>query len=58
MTLGTDGRAAPLEKLFSPARIGPMELSNRLVMSAITTTYATDDLLPSERLIGFLEERA
>lgn len=58
MTLGTDGRAPPPKKLFSAARIGSMQLSNRLVMSAITTTYATDDLLPSERLIEFLEERA
>jgi 2,4-dienoyl-CoA reductase (NADPH2) len=35
-----------------------MQLGNRLVMSSITTTYASDALLPSERLIGFLEERA
>ena len=44
-------RAAPTSRLFTPARIGSMQLANRLVMSSITTTYATDELLPSERLI-------
>lgn len=45
-------------RVLSPTRIGSMELSNRLVMAPVTTTYATDELLPSERLVEFLEERA
>jgi len=47
-----------LSTLFSPLAIGPMELKNRLVMAPMTTDYGTDDQLPSERLIRYLEERA
>jgi len=45
-------------KLFEPICIGPVEIRNRLVMSAMTTGYAGDDQLPSERLIAYLTERA
>ena len=48
----------PLTKLFTPIRIGGLELPNRLVMSPMTTDYAGDDLLPSPRLLDYLEERA
>jgi 2,4-dienoyl-CoA reductase (NADPH2) len=44
--------------LFSPVRIGTLELRNRLVMSPMTTDYATDEQLPSPRLLAYLEERA
>ena len=54
----TDERPAPASQLFTPTHIGSMRLGNRLVMSSITTTYASDALLPSDRLIEFLEERA
>ncbi len=47
-----------LSKLFSPIAIGSMALKNRLVMAPMTTDYGTDDQLPSERLIRYLEERA
>src|SRR5262249_56476767 len=46
------------ERLFSPVRIGSLELHNRIAMSPMTTDYATDDQLPSPRLLAYLEERA
>jgi 2,4-dienoyl-CoA reductase (NADPH2) len=49
---------ARFDRLFSPIRIGSLELRNRLVMSPMTTDYASDDQLPSPRLLAYLEERA
>ncbi|MGH0034001.1 MAG: FAD-dependent oxidoreductase [Myxococcota bacterium] len=45
-------------KLLEPARIGSMELRNRMVMSAMTTGYAGLDQLPTPRLVDFLATRA
>lgn len=45
-------------RLTSPARIGDMELKNRMVMSPMTTAYCNDDQTPSERLVRYFEERA
>ncbi len=45
-------------RLFEPISIGPMRLRNRLVMSPMTTGYATFDGLPTPRLVAFLEARA
>jgi 2,4-dienoyl-CoA reductase (NADPH2) len=50
--------AGRFERLFSPIHIGTLELRNRIVMSPMTTDYATDDQLPSPRLLAYLEERA
>src|SRR5262245_9675114 len=50
--------ASDFKILFSPIRIGTLELRNRLVMSPMTTDYATDEQLPSPRLLAYLEERA
>ncbi len=47
-----------LPKLFSPMNIGPMQLKNRLAMSAMTTNYGTENFEVSERLIKFHETRA
>lgn len=44
--------------LFSPVRIGAMELANRIVMSPMTTDYGTSGQEPSERLLAYLEARA
>lgn len=44
--------------LFSPASIGTMELSNRVVMSPMTTDYGTLEQEPSDRLFAYLEARA
>jgi 2,4-dienoyl-CoA reductase (NADPH2) len=44
--------------LFSPVRIGGLELRNRLVMSPMETCYATRDGVPSQRTIAYYEARA
>jgi len=44
--------------LFSPTRIGSMELRNRLVMSPMETGYATREGVPSPRYVAYLEARA
>lgn len=44
--------------LFSPIRIGSMELPNRVVMSPMTTDYGTIEQEPSDRLLAYLEARA
>jgi 2,4-dienoyl-CoA reductase (NADPH2) len=46
------------EHLLSPARIGSMELRNRVVMSPMETCYATKEGLPSPRTIAYYEARA
>lgn len=45
-------------KLLSPARIGTMELKNRMVMAPMTVNYANDDETPSQRQIDYYVERA
>jgi 2,4-dienoyl-CoA reductase (NADPH2) len=45
-------------KLFEPIRIGSLTLANRIVMSAVTTGYAGNDQLPTQRLIDYLVTRA
>jgi len=44
-----------LEKLFQPAKIGPLELPNRIIMVAMTTRY---DFEESSRLADFYAARA
>ena len=39
---------ASLDRLFSPIKIGNMEVRNRLVMSPMTTGYANEDEIPSD----------
>ncbi len=51
-------RRPTLEKLFTPIRIGSMELRNRLVMAPMTTDYASEEGLPTPRLLDYLEARA
>ncbi|MFL2935845.1 MAG: FAD-dependent oxidoreductase [Myxococcota bacterium] len=46
------------EHIFSPIRVGTMELPNRLVMAPMTVDYANDDETPSERQIAYYRERA
>ncbi|HSC75516.1 MAG TPA: NADH:flavin oxidoreductase, partial [Pseudomonadales bacterium] len=47
-----------LDKLFSPTKIGSLELRNRIVMAPMTVDYANDDETPSERQIAYYSERA
>lgn len=44
--------------LFSPIRIGKMELRNRLVMSPMENSFGTPDGRPTERSIRYFEARA
>lgn len=44
-----------LEKLFRPIEIGPLQLPNRIVMTAVSTRY---DFEESNRLANFYAERA
>ena len=49
---------SPPPDLFSPIRIGSLELRNRLVMSPMETGYGTRDGLPSPRTLAYYEARA
>ena len=44
--------------LFSPLRIGDLELPNRIVMSAMTRTRATEDNIPTELMAEYFAQRA
>ena len=44
--------------LFTPARIGDLELKNRIVMLPLTTGFTEGDETIGERLISFYEARA
>ena len=46
------------EKMFSPYKIGSLELKNRLVMSPMGTSIANMDGTPSEDMIAFYVARA
>jgi 2,4-dienoyl-CoA reductase-like NADH-dependent reductase (Old Yellow Enzyme family)/thioredoxin reductase len=43
--------------LFAPLRIGPLELRNRLLLSAMTTGFGFEDGAPDERAIAYFAER-
>jgi NAD(H)-dependent 7beta-hydroxy-3-oxo-delta4-cholenoic acid oxidoreductase len=47
-----------LPHLFSPVRIGALELANRLVMAPMATDYAAEDGSVSDRLRDYLAARA
>jgi 2,4-dienoyl-CoA reductase (NADPH2) len=47
-----------LATLFSPIRIGALELRNRLVMSPMETAFGTRAGLPSPRSLAYFEARA
>jgi 2,4-dienoyl-CoA reductase (NADPH2) len=44
-----------LERLFQPEKIGPLEIANRIIMTAVTTRY---DFEESDRLSRFYAQRA
>jgi 2,4-dienoyl-CoA reductase (NADPH2) len=46
------------KQLFSPVRIGSMELKNRIVMAPMTIDSANPDESPSDRQIAYYAERA
>ncbi|MBO1306108.1 FAD-dependent oxidoreductase [Enterococcus sp. 669A] len=45
-------------QLFSPLKIGSMEVKNRVVMTAMGCSMANIDGSPSEQMISYYEERA
>lgn len=47
-----------LPKLFSPVKIGAMEVKNRIAMAPMTTNWAPADGTVSDRMIDYLEARA
>jgi 2,4-dienoyl-CoA reductase (NADPH2) len=47
-----------LSALFSPLKIGSMELPNRIVMAPMTVDYGMPDETPSERHLAYYAERA
>lgn len=47
-----------LKKLFSPIKIGKMEVKNRIVYPAMVTNFPAEDGNPSDLMIAYLEERA
>ena len=49
---------ASLERLFSPIKIGSMEVRNRIVMSPMTTMWAGEDDTVTQRLLDYHEARA
>ncbi len=44
--------------LFSPIKIGSMELPNRIMMAPMTVDFALDDETPSDRQLAYYDERA
>ena len=44
--------------LFSPMKLGPLELLNRIVMSPMTRIRAGEGYIPSERMVRYYSQRA
>jgi NAD(H)-dependent 7beta-hydroxy-3-oxo-delta4-cholenoic acid oxidoreductase len=51
-------RPEGLPRLFSPVRIGTLQLANRLVLAPMATDFAEADGSISDRLLAYLEARA
>jgi NAD(H)-dependent 7beta-hydroxy-3-oxo-delta4-cholenoic acid oxidoreductase len=51
-------KMAALEKLFSPIKIGKMEVKNRIAMAPMTTNWAPSDGTVPDRMIEYFEARA
>ena len=56
--IGAGSAVSALSGLFSPIRIGSLELRNRLVMSPMETGFGTREGLPSPRTLAYFEARA
>ena len=50
--------AGQYRQLFTPLRVGPLTLANRIVFSAHLTNYATEDGRPSEQHAAYYAARA
>jgi 2,4-dienoyl-CoA reductase-like NADH-dependent reductase (Old Yellow Enzyme family) len=49
---------APYPRLLSSVRVGPLQLRNRVLLTAMTTGFGYDAGLPNDDLSAFLGERA
>lgn len=48
----------PFPRLFSPVKVGPLTLKNRVAMASLTTTYAAPDGSVTDRMIEYYAARA
>jgi 2,4-dienoyl-CoA reductase-like NADH-dependent reductase (Old Yellow Enzyme family) len=55
---GVDEGQSPFPTLFSPLRIGPVELANRLVLSPMTTGFGFDDGAPTGEFTAYIAARS
>jgi 2,4-dienoyl-CoA reductase-like NADH-dependent reductase (Old Yellow Enzyme family) len=46
------------EKIFKPAKIGSLELKNRIIVTPLYTVMVNEDGSPSEKYIRYIEEKA
>lgn len=46
-----------MKNLFTPVKIGPLEIKNRIVMPALHTGYSTDGTI-NDRIVNYFETRA
>lgn len=46
------------KKLLSSGRIGTLELKNRMIVTAMVTSFSSDDHLITDRLIDYMKEKA
>jgi N-ethylmaleimide reductase len=44
--------------LFTPVKVGPLELPSRIVMSPMTRIRAGEGCVPSERMVRYYSQRA
>jgi len=47
-----------MPSLFDPTRIGPLEISNRILMSPMTRSRCTPEHVPTEAMIEYYRQRA
>ena len=45
-------------KLFTPVKVGTLELPNRIIMSPMTRIRAGEGCVPSERMVRYYSQRA
>jgi 2,4-dienoyl-CoA reductase-like NADH-dependent reductase (Old Yellow Enzyme family)/NADPH-dependent 2,4-dienoyl-CoA reductase/sulfur reductase-like enzyme len=49
---------SPFPRLFSPLRVGPVELANRLVLSPMTTGFGFDQGAPTDDFVAYVAARS
>lgn len=46
------------KKLLSSGKIGTLELKNRMIVTAMVTSFSSDDHLITDRLVEYMKEKA